>query len=141
MNRQIKILSIITAVSVVLVIVLFLVALDDYDYNILITLKYFWIMFLFPVCLGLVLRQQKQILKSPLKEELCVVVNLQIDYDPHTRSDDLLATFKFSNNLQYTFNIPAEIFNKLVIGQKGILSYRERKSKLYFVFFTSIPRE
>ena len=141
MNRQIKILSIVTAVSVLFVMILFFIALDDYDYDVLVTLKYFWIVFLFPVFFGLLLRQQKQIQESPIKEELCDIVNLQIDYDAHTRTDNLLATFRTSNNLQWTFNVPLEIFNKLVIGRRGILSYRERKSKLYFVFFTVLPNE
>ena len=138
MNRQIKVLSVLTAVSVIFVIVLFFVALDDYNYNIFITLKYFWVMFLFPLVFAFLLKREKGILETPLKEEICEVVNLQIDYVPHTRSNDLLATFKTSNNLQWTFNTPSEIFNKLVVGQRGILSYRERNSKLYFVFFTSL---
>lgn len=41
MNKQLKILLTITAASVVFVAAMFFVALDDYNYDVLITLKNF----------------------------------------------------------------------------------------------------
>lgn len=138
MNRQIKVLSILTVFSVVFVIVLFFIALNDYNYNILMTLKYFWIMFLFPLAFVLLLQREKRILNSPLKEVFSEVVNMQKKYDNLKHQYYFTASFKVHNDLLWTFRIPIEIFNKLTIGQQGILSYRERNSKLYFVFFTSL---
>ena len=138
MNRQIKVLSVLTAVSVIFVIVLFFVALNDYNYNIFVTLKYFWMMFFFPVTLALLLKREKRILATPIKEIHAEVFNKQKEYDNLKNQYYFTASFKVYDSLLWTFRVPTEIFNKLIVGQRGILSYRERNSKLYFVFFTCL---
>lgn len=95
------------------------------------------IMFLFPVFFVLLFLQQKRIFEAPIKEIRVEIVNKQIVYNNLKNKHFYYTTFKTSTGLLWSFDVPVEIFNKSTIGQHGILSYRERKSRLYFVFFTS----
>lgn len=138
MNRKIKILSIIVIASGLFVIYLFFVALKEYNYNILTTLKEYWVMFSLPLVSFLLLKREKNILNFPVKKINAKVVYVQRKWVPIRHRHYLLATFELPNKTIWTFRVPVEIFNELSIGQHGILSYREKNSKAYFVFFTSI---
>lgn len=138
MNRKIKILSIIVIASGLFVIYLFFVALKEYNYNILTTLKEYWVMFSLPLVSFLLLKREKNILNSPIKKIKAKIICVQRKWVPIRHRHCLLATFELPNKTLWTFHVPVEIFNELSIGQHGILSYREQNSKAYFVFFTSI---
>lgn len=100
----------------------------------------FEILFIHIVLLFCLFREIK-ICKYQLKEVISEVANLQTSWDPLTCSNELLATFKTVDDLFLTFNIPPEIYNKLIAGQQGKLAYRERNGKYYFVFFTTIDND
>ena len=139
MNRQIKILSIlliVTGVISIILLALFFIYVGD---NIVLpdiiacTLTLLCVPFTVTFCLI----REIRIAKYPLKERCAEVVNLQIRWDHLSKNYDYLATFKISNDLFWTLKVPVEIYNRLAIGQYGKLAYREKNSKLYFVFFSS----
>lgn len=138
MNRKIKILSVLTSISGVIVVIFVIISFLKNNFNLFQAVKSnFEVLFVHIILLFCLIREVK-ISKSPLKEAISEVTNLQICWDPLTRNDEFLATFKISNNLLWTFNIPQEIYNKLIIGRQGKLAYREKNGKAYFVFFTGI---
>lgn len=142
MNKKLKILLGVVIGTIIFVLYLFCLALSDYNYNIIVTLKNFWIMFLFPIPFILLFNREKHIHEAPIQEIRAEVVNMQIGERRRLRHHRFhryfLLTFKVKNELLWTFSVPVEVFNKTVIGQQGILSYRERNGKYYFVYFSNL---
>ena len=141
MNRQVKVLSIIAIISGVLVIHIFWVGVNYYNYDILTLLKYFWFLFLLPAVFIILAIKSKNISELPLKEVYAEVLAFEEKWDYHSRNTYYIATFKVHSDLFWTFEVPKDIFNKLVIGQHGILSYREKGSNVYFAFFSSLDNQ
>ncbi len=138
MNRRVRFLSIVTIVLWLSTIHIFFVALKDYDYDIFTTLKECWVIFSLPIALIFLLKREKKILNLPIKKIEANVVYLQRKWVPIRHRHYLLATFELPEKTQWTFRVPTEIFNQLLIGQHGILSYREKDSKVFFCFFSSV---
>ncbi len=141
MNRQVKVLSIIAIVSGVLIIHIFFIAVNHYNYDIFTVLKYFWFLFLLPIGFVILARKSKNISELPLKEVYAEVLAFEEKWDYHSRNTYYIATFKVQRDLFWTFEVPKDIFNKLVIGQHGILSYREKDLKVCFAFFSSLDNQ
>ena len=64
----------------------------------------------------------------------CVV---QRQYDNLKNHYFYTVSFEIDSNTTWTFRVPVEIINVISVGQQGVLTYREKNSKLYFVFFSS----
>ena len=140
MNRQIKILSILLIISgtiSIIVLSLFLIYVSD-DLTLFDNVACISSIIIIPLTLTICLIREIRIAKYPLKQAYSEIVNLQVKWDSLSHSNDFLVTFKISDNLYWTLNVPVELFNILAIGQYGKLTYREKNSRVYFVFFTSL---
>ena len=78
----------------------------------------------------------KHVSKAPMKDTYAYIVNLEERFI--ARHFEFLITFKLPDNSLWTCNVPAEIYHRSNIGQYGKLTYREKNSRVYFVFFTSL---
>ncbi len=141
MNRQAKVFSTLTIVSAIIVCFSFFMRLRENDYSILITLKERWVNFLYPLGFAYIAKSLNSISSLPSKNTDAEVVAFETKWDYHSRNRYYIATFKVYNDLLWTFEVPEDIFNKLFIGQRGILSYREKNSKFFFVFFSSLDNQ
>lgn len=138
MNRRIKSLSIISAISGVIAIVFIVFVFLRNNFSIFQAIKSNFEILFINLIVDFCLIREIKISKSPLKEVIAEVVDLQIKWEPLTRQNDLLATFKTADEQYWTFDVVSEIYNKLIIGEQGKLAYREKNQKVYFVFFTSL---
>ena len=134
MNRQIKILSIFLVITTVVTVVLFFVVLNEHNYDIFVTLMHFCFMFSFPLLFFLLLIREWRLLKLPLKNKKARILAIQRQYDNLKNHYFYTVSFEIDSNTTWTFRVSVEIINVISVGQQGVLTYREKKSKLYFVF-------
>lgn len=134
MDKSIKIFSIVSIISGFVAFSLFILVLIDSGYSIVYAFNITWVFFLIHCVSVLYLSVLIRISKYPLKDAYAEVINLEKRFI--ARHFEFLVTFKLPNNLLWTFDVPLEIFNRMEIGQYGKLTYREKNSKAYFVFFT-----
>ena len=137
------ILSIVAILSTILVILIpynLIINFGFNFFNVFLSLLLSCLFLTVPIIVIKMFINEKKICEMPIKEISAEVVNKQLKEErcgKHYHAYYLL-TFKIQDELLLTFNVPIEIFNKSAIGQKGILSYRERNGKYYFVFFSNL---
>lgn len=97
-------------------------------------------LFFVPIIASALFTKERPLYETPIKEICAEVIDMK--KEQHWVGKHIyrtyLVSFAFQNEKSLTFNVPTEIFNKTVIGQRGILSYRERKGKYYFVYFSNL---